>query len=87
MKSIIKKTENEVLALEEILFPTLAKSIGIKTKAYPIQMNKWLRYRPHFSENELINAIKNKEDCYIIHPVYRELNDKTRIFIRSLINI
>lgn len=87
MKRNIKQTENDVFALEEILFPTLAISFGIKTKPYPNQMDKWLRYRPHFSENELINAIKNNEDCYIIHPVYRDMNDKTRTFIRSLIDI
>jgi hypothetical protein len=84
-KQILSRNKNEVLALEEILFSTLATTLGMKNKEYPEQVGKWLRWRPHFTEEEIVNGMLNNEDCYLVHPVHRDLTDPARKFIRSLI--
>jgi hypothetical protein len=85
MKRIMKQTEDDVLALEEMLFATLAKTLGVKSKPYPANVGKWMRDRPKYRRRELINAVKNNEECYLLHPVNRFMNDPARTFIRSMV--
>lgn len=85
MKKMMKQTEKEVFALEEILFITLANSLGVKSKAYRHNVGKWMRYVPKYTEQEIMDAINNNEECYLLHPVQRLMNDPARKFIKSLI--
>lgn len=82
----IKKAieETETFAVEEIIFPTLAETLGVKAKAYPDKVQDWIRYRPHFSANEIQHGIDSDMDCYLIHPIHRDMNDDARTYIRNL---
>lgn len=84
MKKMVRQTEKEVFALEEILFPTLAESLRVKSKPYSVQAGQWIRYRPYFTKKEVIHAVTHK-DCYLIHPVQRDMDDPARTFVRSLL--
>jgi hypothetical protein len=80
-----KLQETNVFALEEILFPTLSDTFGIKSKSYPEPVQRWNRYRPHFTKEEVENGINKQKDCYIVHPVYRDMQDGARAYIRNLL--
>lgn len=85
MKSLMKHTEEDVFALEEMLFPTLAKTLDVKAKAYPVNVSKLIRDVPIFTEEEIRNGVNNNEQCYLIHPVRRIMNDPARTLIRNMI--
>lgn len=84
MKSVMKQTD--VFALEEILFPTLAEAFGIQFKRYPPHVEQWIRFRPHYMREEVEAAINSNQDCYLIHPVHRNMNDPVRHFVKSLLH-
>lgn len=78
--------ENRVFALEEMVFASLAETVGMRSKSYPVHVQAWNRYRPHFSQWEINSGIENQMDCYLIHPVSRYMHDGARVYIRSLMN-
>jgi hypothetical protein len=85
MKRVMKETEDDVFALEEMLFATLTKTLGIKAKPYPENIGKWMRDIPKYRKLEIIRAVRKNEDCYLLHPVRRSMNDPARAFIRNMI--
>lgn len=84
---LIKKIINEskTWVFEEIFFPTIAETLGIKAKPYPSNVQKWIRFRPYFTEEEIKKAIETDEACFFIHPIYRDMNDKARVYVRNLL--
>jgi hypothetical protein len=86
MKRVMKQTEDDVFALEEMLFATLANTLGVKSKPYPANVGKWIRDIPKYTREELINAFNNDEECYLLHPVHRLMNDPARTLIRRMIH-
>ena len=87
LKKLLKQTEHHIFAMDEILFPTLAEALGIKSKPYPDDVVQWIRFRPHFTREEVVKAIDTKQNCYLIHPVLRDIADPARTFIRGLIQL
>lgn len=78
--------ETRTYALEEILFATLARTLGMRSKGYPAEVQRSVRWRPYFTKNEVANLLKDNIFCYHFHPVRRIFNDEAREFIRSLIS-
>lgn len=76
---------NKVFALDEILFATLSETLGMKSKSYPVNVQEWNRFRPYFTKEEVKDGVENHKDCYLIHPVCRDMNDKARIYLREFI--
>lgn len=69
----------------EIIFVSLAHKLGYKPHPYPIDVAGSIRYRPHFTANEIRNHVRNNERQYLFHPIYRSMNDEARTWIRGLI--
>lgn len=82
LKAAIQNTET--FAVEEIIFPTLAEVLGVESKSYPNDVQDWIRYRPYFIKEEISRGIKNNANCYLLHPVHRNMEDPARSYIRSL---
>ncbi|WP_042456805.1 hypothetical protein [Neobacillus dielmonensis] len=79
-----KLHRNTAFAAEEIVYVTLVKRLGYDIPSYPSDLVNTVRYRPHFTKDEVIYHLNNHEHAYLFHPVYRENDDEVRQYIRSL---
>ncbi|NLY43084.1 MAG: hypothetical protein GX066_03740 [Clostridiaceae bacterium] len=78
--------ENGTFALEEILYVTLAHTLGVKIKSYPEDVAGFIRSRHYFTLFEVSRYIKSNAPCYLLHPVRRDMNDNVRRYIRRLMS-
>jgi len=78
-------SKNGTFALEEILYVTLAKTLGAEIKSYPQKVARYIRPHPYFTYYGISKSLSKNSKCYLIHPVRRTMNDKARKYIRHLI--
>jgi hypothetical protein len=79
LRNLIAKTR--VWATEEVLFPTLIRSLGYEIAQNPCS-HKFVKYKTAFSLTQLTQAIK-QENAYWMHPVPRVYQHKLRRRIRN----
>jgi hypothetical protein len=84
MKKLMKQTEKEIFALEEMLFATLTHTLNLNAKRYPRNTDLWNRAYPHLTLEEVELIINSKEETYFIHPVYRDTNNQIRSYVKNL---
>lgn len=75
----------KVFGIDEIAFVTMARTLGFNPKKYPRQVSRSIRYRPHFSCEEIKDYLKNHPKAYLFHPVERDMKNEVRTFIRNSI--
>jgi len=68
----------------EIVFVSLAFKLGFNPQPYPQDVGGSIRYRPHYTANELKTDLKSNPRHYLFHPIYRSMKDETRVWIRNL---
>lgn len=76
--------KNLSFTLHEVLFPTLVDLLQVKARSYPTELDTTIRYRPYQAVRSVQRALQMR-DAYFVHPVRRELDNPTRVFIQSLI--
>ncbi|MDQ0090657.1 hypothetical protein J2T12_004080 [Paenibacillus anaericanus] len=69
----------------EIVYVSLAHKLGARIKPYPIETASSIRFRPHFTADEIKKCLQNNPYEYLFHPVYRDMHNETRTWIRTLI--
>ena len=75
--------ENQSFTLQEVLFPTLVDFLKVNGCSYPDGMEAIIRYRPY----QAVSGIKRAlviPDAYFIHPVKRNLDNRARKYVHSL---
>lgn len=85
MYAQIKKlwTTNKSFTLQEVLFPTLTDPLQLQGRSYPEGLEKIIRYRPYQAVSGVQRALATA-DAYFVHPVRREPDCASRLFIHSL---
>ena len=89
--------ETNAFGTDELVYVNMAKELGFKLKKYPsdqedlpyepigYDMDKWMiRFRPHFTIQELIHGRNNNKNRWLCHPIYRTGNDLARQLVYSL---
>jgi hypothetical protein len=76
---------NKSYTLHEVLFPTLIDCLDIRAKSFPSETNTANRYRPYQAISGVKTALSIK-DAYFVHPVKREMDNPTRVYIRETLN-
>lgn len=86
-KDLLQKAllQTNVFAIEEIVFANLAKELGFKVKSYPKETGSIIRFRPHFTSEEISHLLKS-ENKWLCHPVERNSNDPVRKLIVQIQN-
>ena len=75
--------ENRSFTLQEVIFPTLTDFLGLRLRGYPQAHNTSNRYRPYQAVSGVRRALA-LANAHFVHPVRRNENDPTRVFIRAL---
>lgn len=86
-KAILKKAllETSSFGTDEFIFVNMAKELGYRIKNYPNNTDElMIRYRPHFTLDEMIHSFNNIKNSWLCHPVYRDQNDLVRKLINHL---
>jgi hypothetical protein len=81
IKRLLK--ENRSFTLQEVLFPTLTEVLHVKGRSYPEGMGPVIRYRPYQAVSGVKRALSMPE-AFFVHPVRREPDCASRLFIHSL---
>jgi hypothetical protein len=71
---------SSVPSLEEVLYPTLAASTGVRMRPAPSAHEQALRYRTPHREAELRSYVADP-DVFLIHPVGMHLDSPDRRFL------
>ena len=71
-------------SLHELLLPTLADSLGVRSGSFPDQTSVFNRFRPHQSELDL-SAARSAADVYFVNPIRRGAADPVRRSVRELV--
>ncbi|WP_313640170.1 hypothetical protein [Paenibacillus sp.] len=82
LKSNLRDTR--AFGVDELVFATIVERLGYKLHAYREDVSSTIRYRPHFPLDEMISLMNSQPECSLIHPVYRNLKDESRSFIREV---
>ncbi|MNO29655.1 hypothetical protein D3C76_195750 [compost metagenome] len=82
LKSNLRDTK--AFGVDELVFATIVDRLGYKLHPYKKAVSSTIRYRPHFPLDEMISLMNYKAECFLVHPVYRNLKDETRSFIREV---
>jgi hypothetical protein len=69
-------------SLQELLFPTLADSLGLRSRAFPGHQTTLNRFRPFQSELDLTAAFSTP-DAYFLNPIRRRADDPVRATVRA----
>ncbi|GAA4958585.1 hypothetical protein [Actinoplanes utahensis] len=69
-------------SLPELLFPTLADSLGVRSRGYPGHLTALNRFRPFQSELDLA-AAHSAADAFFLSPVRRSAEDPVRAAVRE----
>lgn len=69
--------------IDELVFATMAERLGSKLHAYQEEVADTIRYRPHYPLDETILTLNEQDKCFMFHPIYREMANETRAFIRE----
>ncbi len=77
----LKKTK--AFGIDEIVYVSMTKILGFKLNAYPTTTGNSIRYRPYFPLDETFSLLHTNKECYLLHPVHRDMKDETRLFINS----
>jgi hypothetical protein len=75
--------KTSAFGIDEIAYVTMAERFGVKLNAYPKKTGDSIRYRPYFPLDETLGKLHRNKECYLIHPVPRDMEDETRVFVRS----
>ncbi len=70
--------------LQETLLPTLADSVGVRSRSYPEQLATFSRFRPFQSELDLA-AARSTADAYFVNPIRRSATDPVRRHVKELV--
>ena len=70
--------------LQEVLLPSLADSVGVRSRAYPEHMSSFNRFRPYQSMVDLKAAL-SRTDTYFLHPIRRSGEDPVRRYVRRAV--
>jgi hypothetical protein len=81
LKSNLKKTR--AFGIDEVAYVTMTQRFGVKLNAYPKSTGNSIRYRPYFPLDETLGQLHRNKECYLLHPVPRDIKDETRVFVRS----
>ncbi|MDQ6598590.1 hypothetical protein E2K98_14140 [Bacillus salipaludis] len=84
IKKLMKQHEKDIFALEEMLFATLTHTLGMKAKRYPKDIDLWNRAYPQITLEEVESIMSSNEETYFIHPVYRDINNPVRKYVKTL---
>ncbi|MFF2448550.1 galactosyltransferase-related protein [Neobacillus sp. NPDC058068] len=87
-KAILKKAllETSSFGTDEFIFVNMAKELGYRIKNYPNNTDElMIRYRPHFTLDEMIHSFNNIKNSWLCHPVYRDKHDLVRKLIKHLV--
>lgn len=75
--------ETRAFGVDEIVFATITNRLGYVLHSYRDDVASTIRYRPHYPLDETIISLNKRADCFLIHPVFRNMKDETRAFIRE----
>jgi hypothetical protein len=64
-------------SLQEILMPTLAKALGLRTVEYPPEADRYNRYRPYHAAPSIGRALQTR-GVHLVHPIRRDWDDPAR---------
>jgi hypothetical protein len=81
---LIKKilAETPTWGSDEILFVNMAKDLGFRLKSYPYNVGySTIRFRPHFSLNEMLSRLNHIQTGWLCHPIVRNKNNLARKLI------
>ena len=78
-----KLLQTKSKGIVEIVFISLAYKLGFKPKPYPVDVGGAIRYRPHFTASELKADLDKNPRHFLFHPIYRNMNDEARTWIRN----
>ncbi|NGM82838.1 hypothetical protein G5B47_10475 [Paenibacillus sp. 7124] len=81
LKSNLRDTRS--FGVDELIFVTMTDRLGFSLHAYPEDASSSIRYRPYFPLDEIVSLMNGKPDSTLVHPVYRNLKDEARSFIRE----
>ncbi|TDC84230.1 hypothetical protein E1193_06555 [Micromonospora sp. KC606] len=70
--------------LHELILPTLAESVGVKSRSYPDHLTTFNRFRPFQSELDLTTALATT-DAFFVNPIRRSAADPVRRFVKELV--
>jgi len=70
-------------SLQEVLLPTLAAALGLRTASYGRGAEKRNRYRPYHSARSVREAL-GEEDVHFVHPIRRDGDDAARRQVRDV---
>jgi hypothetical protein len=74
----------KAFGIDEIVYVMMAKRLGFKPKSYPVETGSSIRYRPHYTYQEIMRLMNESPRSFLIHPVHRKMKDEARTLIRSL---
>lgn len=69
--------------LQEVLLPTAADVLGLRTTSYPAHLASVNRYRPYHATASILRA-RETRDAYFVHPVRRDEADGAPDIARRL---
>lgn len=75
--------KSKAFGIDEIAYVTMTEILGFKLHAYPTATGDSIRYRPYFPLDETVRLLHGNKECYLLHPVRRDMKDETRIFINT----
>ncbi|MBR7834909.1 hypothetical protein KDL01_16670 [Actinospica durhamensis] len=71
-------------SLHELILPTLAEGLGVRSGSFPDHMTGFNRFRPHQSELDL-SAARAAADVFFVNPIRRGAEDPVRRSVRELV--
>jgi hypothetical protein len=88
LKESLKKAliETPAFGTDEIVYVNLAKELGFKVKSYPKELEHVIRYRPHFSIDEILKMLHTETYNWLCHPIYRNEAEPIRQLILAIQN-
>lgn len=73
--------KTKAFGVDEIAYVTMTDLLGFELNAYPTETGNSIRYRPYFPLDETVHLLHSNKNCFLLHPVRRDINDETRAFI------
>ncbi len=70
-------------SLQEVLLPTAADVLGLRTEGYPARLASVNRYRPYHAAASILRA-RETDNAYFVHPVRRDETNGARQIARRL---
>jgi len=71
-------------SLQELILPSLADSLGVRSRPYPDQLTTLNRFRPYQSGLDL-EAARSTADAFFLNPIRRSATDPVRGAVKELV--